>query len=406
MKERLVNIFNVRIRKNGIIAFGAVALIAIAGAALVVCNQAAGSEAPGLKDTITASSLDEAAELFSQAIVQKDIEYFEDDCETDITDQAIDSITLLETYHDLTDGTVYLYELHYRIKPENPDEVIMMGGMQMEDGWLTETDYGNFPLLLEQNGKYSLISNMNSQSFEGLEENRQYAVMWEIDHSGRFALSPNAGCDIVRDTLIAAIETYFEGSGYTPETNAQESRVYGFDWKSFTLEFTAELSVQDDGVFPQEPLVFRFYEIDLTYDLTALAEQVDVQSNYPASSVPYHERYVIKSSYQVADGAAENLLNLSDEEAVELQRRAEQGKNKELFVPIEAATMILSLKGGYFLDYDLSQSPLILEYCWEFQKAEIEMVQPVKTGMEGIWLVKNYELIEVPSGTNPHYFKR
>lgn len=299
LKERFQNILNMGKKRKGTIALLMVLILVGVAGALVACNRPSDietsvmenvvdAETPRLEESITASSPDEAARLFSGAIMYKDIDYFENDCNTNISDQAIDSVTLLETFDDLMDGTVCLYELYYRIKPEKPDKVLLAGGMQMEDGWLTETGYGNFPLILGRDGEYTFIGNMNLQSFERFQGDRRYAVTQAIDYNG-YTVSPDAGCDVIRDTLITAIEDYFEGSGYMPELNAQESRVYGFDWgegeDAFTLRFTAGLASVDDGVFPQEPLAIRYDEISDSYDLTALAQRVTVQSKKSASGI-------------------------------------------------------------------------------------------------------------------------
>lgn len=96
-----------------------------------------------------------------------------------------------------------------------------------------------------------------------------------------------------------------------------------------------------------------------------------------------------------------SLLNPQfTKDAAELQKRVDSGEAElqALLDPMSSATLILGLNGGYFSSELLSTSPLKLEYNWDYQKAEIEMYQPIKKGEGGIWLVKTHDIIDVQPG--------
>lgn len=67
---------------------------------------------------------------------------------TKITDKKITRLEKLSSFDNILSSPVELWILEYRLKPENPDEVVMAGGMQMIDGWITEDSSAGKPHLI------------------------------------------------------------------------------------------------------------------------------------------------------------------------------------------------------------------------------------------------------------------
>ena len=88
-------------------------------------------------------------------------------------------------------------------------------------------------------------------------------------------------------------------------------------------------------------------------------------------------------------------IDMSPENAANLQETADQGENLWLLDPKSVASTVLGLKGGYFSDATGEAPSMTLEYNYEYKKVVIELYQPVKTGRGGIWLVKSYEFVPV-----------
>ncbi|MCG8482048.1 MAG: BsuPI-related putative proteinase inhibitor [Clostridia bacterium] len=86
-------------------------------------------------------------------------------------------------------------------------------------------------------------------------------------------------------------------------------------------------------------------------------------------------------------------IEISPENAANLQETANQGENLWLLDPKSVASILLGLKGGYFSDATGEAPSMTLEYSYEYEKVVIELYQPVKTGRDGIWLVKSYRTV-------------
>lgn len=65
-----------------------------------------------------------------------------------IVDAKVTGVTEMELDDRCAEEGLRLYRLEYRLKPTDPDEVLLPGGMTMEDGWLTEQTSAGQPLVL------------------------------------------------------------------------------------------------------------------------------------------------------------------------------------------------------------------------------------------------------------------
>lgn len=86
---------------------------------------------------------------FAWEAVNRDIKYYEEDLEVKIIDSKITRLERIESFDDLTDKTIDVYALEYRLLPEDLSKVVLAGGMDVdEDGWLKETNSMGSPLLV------------------------------------------------------------------------------------------------------------------------------------------------------------------------------------------------------------------------------------------------------------------
>lgn len=65
-----------------------------------------------------------------------------------IIDAKITGLTQIITGTVGNDTSIDMYLLEYRLLPDEPDHVIVAGGMALEDGWITEADSTGQPYLI------------------------------------------------------------------------------------------------------------------------------------------------------------------------------------------------------------------------------------------------------------------
>jgi len=86
---------------------------------------------------------------FAWEVINKDIAYYEENPEVKIIDSKITRLERIESFDDLTDKTIDVYALEYRLLPEDLSKVVLAGGMDVDDdGWLKETSSMGSPLLV------------------------------------------------------------------------------------------------------------------------------------------------------------------------------------------------------------------------------------------------------------------
>jgi len=86
---------------------------------------------------------------FAWEVINKDIAYYEENPAVKIIDSKITRLERIESFDDLTDKTIDVYALEYRLLPEDLSKVVLAGGMDVdEDGWLKETSSMGSPLLV------------------------------------------------------------------------------------------------------------------------------------------------------------------------------------------------------------------------------------------------------------------
>jgi len=91
---------------------------------------------------------------FAWEVIDRDIEYYEEDLKVKIVDSKITRLEPTANFDDLANETIEVYALEYRLLPEDLSKVVLAGGMEVdENGWLKETNSMGSPLLVVTQGE-------------------------------------------------------------------------------------------------------------------------------------------------------------------------------------------------------------------------------------------------------------
>ncbi len=105
---------------------------------------------------------DKTVEDYAQEFLNHEVEMYENNF--DVSESKIVELEKLYAFDQLTDYNIELWKIGYRIKPENIDEVVMAGGMNQIDGWVTEDGSMGKPILVfsYENDKHELLGSIGS----------------------------------------------------------------------------------------------------------------------------------------------------------------------------------------------------------------------------------------------------
>jgi len=85
---------------------------------------------------------------YATEYMQNMIDYYNSIENHTIVEGKISGLTQMNTGTASLTKNIQMWLLEYRLLPENPDKILMAGGMMMEDGWLTEYSSAGQPLLV------------------------------------------------------------------------------------------------------------------------------------------------------------------------------------------------------------------------------------------------------------------
>ena len=109
-------------------------------------------------------------EDYAWEYIDREIEMYENAewGEFKFTDKKITKLEKLSTFDNILPSIVELWRLEYRLKPENLDGVMIAGGMQVVDGWITEDSSMGKPNLVftYENDKLIYLGNANALEFD------------------------------------------------------------------------------------------------------------------------------------------------------------------------------------------------------------------------------------------------
>ena len=170
-----------------------------------------------------------------------ELEYLEQDCGYVFSKAEVTGITQIETGTAALDYSINLYRLEWRFRPEEGEEIMLVGGMTMENGWLTEWGSTGQPYLLmlcEENGDtriWTRICVTNTDRIETeygtpemLEQygNAYTAAAMELYH--RFLGIPSRGYD----------SEHFSPIGFSVNTTSEAPAEIGRAWaETYAAQF-------------------------------------------------------------------------------------------------------------------------------------------------------------------------
>lgn len=112
-------------------------------------------------------------EDYAWQFIDKEIEMYENDQYSGfkVIDKKITNIEQVSTFDDILPNSVELWSLEYRLKPEYIDQVTIAGGMQVEEGWITEDSSMGKPNLVftYEDDKLVYLGNIISHDIYGLD---------------------------------------------------------------------------------------------------------------------------------------------------------------------------------------------------------------------------------------------
>lgn len=162
-KGRIKNILNYK--KHGFWVT-IVALVVIVAASIGLLSNPKNKEAntPDVKDEL-------AVEDYAKEFIEQQISMFEDSDGAwqgfKIIDSKITRLEIIETFDNILDSPIEIWALEYRLKPDDIRKVAMAGGMQEDDGWLTEDTSMGKPFLAfsSENGVRNFLGSFYPQEF-------------------------------------------------------------------------------------------------------------------------------------------------------------------------------------------------------------------------------------------------
>lgn len=140
VKSRITNVLNYKKSAFWVLVITVVALVVVT----------IGMMSNPLENIINENEVNsEQITSFAWEIVNRNISDLELNPEVKIIDSKITRLELIETFDEMIDTPIDVYALEYRLLPEKPENVVMAGGMNIdEDGWLMETSSMGSPLLV------------------------------------------------------------------------------------------------------------------------------------------------------------------------------------------------------------------------------------------------------------------
>ena len=134
---------NVKGRIKNILNYRKPALVGVIAAVLVVTTACVGLVSDPQGEILS-------VEDYAVKFVQDQINYYDNAKYSNfrIVDSKITTLELADKFDEMLNEPLEIWRLEYRLKPDDPEKVILAGGMNMIDGWLTEESSMGKPLLI------------------------------------------------------------------------------------------------------------------------------------------------------------------------------------------------------------------------------------------------------------------
>ena len=252
-------------------AFWVVTVAVLAAVILGICllaNPASGAGEDGGTVEVrfeTAGDIPDLVKEYAAEYVQNDIAYYNSMDGQTIIDAKITGLTQLDTGTASLTVDVQMWLLEYRLLPQDPDNVILTGGMTMADGWRTEYGSVGQPLLV-------VVRDISSETWQRVGRT----------HTG--AVGEDYGGDYTAATM-ALYHSYLEVEAAATEATALEDAIVGFmgdgwwyagEQKTSDYKAGAFVTLQEDGT--DGSLVF--YGVSLYRSYTVFEENFAVTEDF------------------------------------------------------------------------------------------------------------------------------
>lgn len=213
------------------------------------------------KENIQEKNIDDAIRMFSEDLIAEEIKRYDQVLDVNIIDGEIIHTEQVRQYDDITDGVIYVYNLQYKLKPEDQEEIVSKDPVDMGDGWMTGTSLDIFPIILNKGGEYSFISTMTREEFmEDPRGDEKYATIMKLLSVGNKNIQSIAGIPYTDGLLLSvmgAISNASESGGTFIDRH--ESTVHDIKYflEDYRIEFMADL-VADGEKIVDSPLKFTY----------------------------------------------------------------------------------------------------------------------------------------------------
>lgn len=203
-KGRIKNILNYKEPKFWVIIVAIIVLIAL-GVGLL-SNPPEDDDVPNI-DGINNEGM--TVEDYAWEYIDSEIEMYENYFK--IVDKKMTKLEQISSFDNILSTPIELWRLEYRLKPENINEVVIAGGMQVEDGWLTEDSSIGKPNLVFTYEDDNLIhlGNLTSQDIFGLDTlaSQEVAIREMLESMGLLSYETYAGNHVVIKFPLSTGET-------------------------------------------------------------------------------------------------------------------------------------------------------------------------------------------------------
>ncbi|MDR7869375.1 MAG: M56 family metallopeptidase [Tissierellaceae bacterium] len=160
-KSRIKNILNYK-QPKFVVVIVVIAIIVALGIGLL--------SNPPSSTTNNSPNEEMTIEDYAWKFIDNEIEMYENAEWGDVkfVDKKITKLEKLSSFDNILSSPVELWRLEYRIKPDNIEKVVIAGGMQVEDGWLTEDSSMGKPNLVftYEDGSLIYLGNANTIEFD------------------------------------------------------------------------------------------------------------------------------------------------------------------------------------------------------------------------------------------------
>ncbi len=187
-------------------------------------------------DKIEEANENKIVEDLAWEYIGKEIEMYESS-NLKIIDKEITKLEKLSSFDNILSSPIDLWILDYKLKPENPDEVILAGGLEIIDGWLIDFGITGKPHLAFTYEDENLICLGNANAIEfDLDTfvSQETAIRIMLEHKGllpnetyegnhvviKFSLSTGETAQLLLsqpviqgNTGIWAVERWIDGNG-------------------------------------------------------------------------------------------------------------------------------------------------------------------------------------------------